>query len=102
MSLAFFVEVEQELVGRLIEVGMLVQDPDGEKVAEARGAIEPPGSSRLEPGETLLLPMVLPLHQAGVGKYGRYSVEIKLNGQPQQESLVFWVLHPEEQAMPPL
>jgi hypothetical protein len=101
VTMAFMLEVEQEHLGSLVEVGVLIKDPDGDAVIEVNGSLQPEGG-RLEHGEVQLLPMVLPLGAGGVQRYGRYSAEITLDGVAQDESLTFWVLHPVEQELPAL
>lgn len=102
VTIAMMLEVEQQHLGSLIEVGVVIKDVDDERIIEARGAVQS-GPGRLERGEMQLVPMAIPLVGGpATEKYGKHTVEFTVNGRYQSLGLTFYVLHPDEKALPSL
>jgi hypothetical protein len=83
------------------EVQIDISNPAG-YVARAMGGLQAPRPSNLEPGERLLAPVVQPLGIIPTGSYGAHVLAISLDAGAASAELQFWVLHPDEQALPPL
>jgi hypothetical protein len=101
MALALLVAVEPDEVGQLHEVHMTVRSPN-QLPAEAMGALQATLPPNIEPGESLMLPFVLALQDVGTEEYGRHVVQVSINGGIVSHELHFWVLRPEELALPSL
>lgn len=58
--------------------------------------------AHLESGELLRAPFAFPLHGAGTDKYGKHLARVSVDKGDAVREIAFWVLHPEEQDLPPL
>lgn len=101
VTLAIVVEVPRENLLLPHELHIRVLAPAGDVVVEAMGGFQINDPGRLEPGESQLVPQVIPLLNAGVQEFGAYRVEISLDSEP-ATAIRFWVLHPEELSIPPI
>ena len=101
VMLAIVAEVPRETLLQPHELHIRVVAPDDEVVVEAMGGFQIHNPGRLEPGESQLVPQIVSLLNAGVKQYGAYRVEISLDSDP-VTTIRFWVLHPEELAIPPI
>lgn len=78
VELAVMIEMRQTELARPHEIEVLVQGEDGQRVAEARGGLQAGGE--VDFGETLLVPIVIPLRNVGLPQRGRFSLEIAIDG----------------------
>jgi hypothetical protein len=102
VALALIVDLPPEVMFDPHEVTVaFVRDDDDEQLSEIKGAFQVGQELRLEPGEHQLVPMVFDLHGAVIERYGAYTFHIAIDLLP-ATALRFWVLHPEEQLLPPL
>ena len=99
VALALLVSFEPEEVDQLHEVHMIVRSPN-QRLAEAMGALQAKLPSKMEPGENVVLPLVMPLHNVGTTEFGRHVVQLSIDGGVAMNELHFWVLHPDELALP--
>jgi hypothetical protein len=83
------------------EIHLVIRSDEGEPVSEVMAGMQIPRSPRLETGEHTLVPLVVPLQQIGVPRYGRYDFQASVD-QGAPVVLQCWVLHPDEQMLPPL
>lgn len=75
--------------------------PDAERLFQIGGEVRYEGGMRLEPGELQAIPIVFPFRDAASLQYGRHDIDLTIDGESVRR-LAVWVLHPEEQALPPL
>lgn len=101
VALALMIELEHETVTLPHEVHVRIHDPQGTVIGEAMGGFQIGDRGRLEAGENQLVPQVIPLHGVGVGQFGSHRIDISVDSEP-GTPLRFWVLHPEEQLIPPI
>ena len=101
VSVAAMLGIEQGRVDETVEISLLLDGPDDERVVEVRVEMEL-GPAPLEPGEVRIAPLVLPLMGVAVPRFGRHIATFTVDGEEQEQALTFWVLHPSEQALPPL
>ena len=83
------------------DVRIALHDPDMGLVVEMAGTVAYGGGARLEAGEEHSIPMVFPLRDAVAARYGRYVIDIGIDGESHRRIDV-WLLHPEEQVLPPI
>lgn len=81
------------------EVRADIWDRNNKSIAQVAGAVQYAGGARLEKGEAHLISLVLPLQPVAVEKYGRHVVRIRVDDGADY-LLPFYVLHPDEQALP--
>ena len=76
-------------VGFTHDVSATVQTEDGEVVVQANGHLEAGAPNPLlEPGESVILPLVINLSNVVIGRPGGYSIEIAVDD-VHQTSLTF-------------
>jgi hypothetical protein len=80
-------------------IRVVVQSADGAEVARldgefgvGAGEVEP-GPTGRQPGESLIVPLALPLRNVGIPEAGKYSVEVLVDNQ-HVESLFFMASPP--------
>lgn len=97
--LALVLEIEQEQLLIPHEVLIDISDPEGHlgRVMAGFQAERPP---RLEPGENVTVPLPVNLQPVMSRVYGEHRLDISLDVSVTC-TLRFWVLHPEEQNLPP-
>ncbi len=99
VSLALTIDVHRTEVGRPHELSVELIDEDGTKIGEIRGAFQvseiPQG---LDVHEQLIVPVVLPL-PFELKAYGRYSIEVAIDGH-HERTLPFRVALPPNQPHP--
>lgn len=78
VELAVVLELRQSELSRPHEIEVIVQGEDGGRVAHVKGGVQAAGD--LEFGETLLVPIILSLRDAGLPREGRYDIEIAVDG----------------------
>jgi hypothetical protein len=98
--LAVVIEATQDELENPHEVHVLIDNVDG-RIGEGMGGFQVPRPDRLEPGEHVLLPSVLDLRLAMTASYGKHTLHISVDSEDERD-LHFWVLHPDELAIPPL
>jgi hypothetical protein len=62
-------------------IRVLVQDDDGQNIAQVDGEFGVAPGPDAQPGEQLAMPMILNLSNVGIPRPGVYSVEILLDSQ---------------------
>ena len=102
MSVAIVVELTQDEADLPHEVHVVVRDPNRNKIAEAMGSIQINArEAKYEANEKVLFPLALPFGPAGTRRRGTHTVDISIDNREHCE-LKFWVLHPDEQTLPPV
>ena len=71
----------------------IVHADSATRVGEASGQFHSGDTSKLGPGEPMLLPLVVPLKGINLPMYGPYDIHVSVNGEPQQ-LLTFRALAP--------
>jgi hypothetical protein len=99
VALATLVAMQPEEMGQLHEIHVAVSSP-ARRIVEGMGALQAALPPNIEPGESVVVPFVLPLHNAGTAEYGRHVVELSIDDGVASSQLTFWVLHPDEMALP--
>jgi hypothetical protein len=99
VALACLVAIDPTEAEQLHEVHMTVSSPNMQ-LGDAMGALQASVPPKIEPGETMLLPIVLPLHNIGTVEYGRHVVRLSFDAGLVSDELQFWVLHPDEMKLP--
>lgn len=81
VSVALLIDVHPSEAGNPHELQLIVQGPDGERLAEVRGGFQlaEPGGD-LEVGESYLMPIALDLRPGNVTQMGSHHVEILMDG----------------------
>ena len=94
VALTVMVELEAIEFGQthLITVKIVHAD-SATRVGEASGQFHSGDTSKLGPGEPMLLPLVVPLKGINLPMYGPYDIHVSVNGEPQQ-LLTFRALAP--------
>ena len=100
VALAVLIDLEPHETGIPHELTIHIFDPDDEKLAEAVAGFES-RNERPEPGEHGMAPIVINMHSASTNRYGRHAIALDLDGR-RGPVLEFWILHPEEQLIPPV
>lgn len=62
----------------------IVHAESASRVGEASGQFHSGETSKLGPGEPMLLPLVVPLKGIALPFYGPYDIHLSVNGEPQQ------------------
>lgn len=103
VALALMIRIPQDVAELRLphEIQVTVLNDAG-MVNQGMGAFQtgelPP---RIEPGESLLVPFVMPVNGVAIFAHGRHWIDVSVdNGEPTH--LEFWVLHPDELAIPPI
>lgn len=79
-----------------------VTGPNAEEIGSGMSGFQAGRPDRLEAGEDVLAPIVFPVPLM-TNVYGRHAIELKIDNEPEgRELCCFWVLHPDEQQIPPL
>jgi hypothetical protein len=102
IQVAVIVSVVAEDFGRPHDISIQIFDPEGMDIAGARGGFIPNDPGRIEVGEAVLLPLVFDFRNYPVTKYGPHELKVTLVGSGTEKTRRFWVLHPEELALPAL
>lgn len=100
IQVAVIVSVEIEDFGRPHDISIQIFDPQGTDIAGARGGFIPNDPGRVESGEAVLFPMVFDFRNYPVVKYGAHDLKVTLVGSGTEKIRRFWVLHPDELALP--
>lgn len=66
-------------LGRPHELQVLIQDQDGQELAEILGGFNV-GTADIDPGESVLVPIPFDLRDVGIPAPGALSVEISIDG----------------------
>jgi len=98
VTLAAMARMDEEELDLPHEVNFHVEH-NGEIVQQGMGGLQVNRPDRLEDGERLLVPLVIPIG-VPITSYGRYAVVVDIEGARQE--VEFWVLHPDEQVLPPI
>lgn len=101
VALAVTIEMEREVEHLPHEIRVEILGPEDQRVGDAVAGIQYGGGARLEPGECHLLAIAIPLQNIGISAYGRHRLIVRVDDDDEREIGV-WVLHPDEQEMPPL
>lgn len=100
VQLALVLDIEPQDLTDPHEVSIDISDPGGfiGRVMAGFQAQVPP---RLEPGENVQVPLPVNLLPLAIRAYGKHTIEISVDGRSTRV-IRLWVLHPEEQLLPPL
>jgi hypothetical protein len=98
---ALVLDLEPEVAAQPHQVRIAIDSSTGQTVAEIVVALQLDQNPRLEAGEHALAPLAVQLQPVVVPDFGRYDMQMQLDDEP-VETLTFWILHPEEQVLPPL
>jgi hypothetical protein len=100
VSVALLVGVPRDVATLPHEVSATLRTREGAVVGQAMGGFQiPEEPPNMEPGEGLLVPIVIPFTLVGVEQFGGYIFDIAVDGESTTE-IEFWVLHPDEQELP--
>ena len=80
-ALALMFELHRQETDRPHELDVQVMGEDGEMVAAVKGGFQAPRHQMLELHEPQMVALVLPLHQVGLPKVGRYQIDIRVDSQ---------------------
>jgi len=80
VSVALLIDVHPSEAGNPHELQLIVQGPDGERLAEVRGGFQLAEAGDLEVGESYLMPIALDLRPGGVTQMGTHHVEVLIDG----------------------
>jgi uncharacterized protein DUF6941 len=97
-SLALLLELHQTEGATQHQLQVLVQGEDGQRVGEVKAAFQM-GTSDVDVGENLLIPIALDLRPARLPVPGSYTVEIVIDG-THQRTIQFKALPRPEQPGP--
>ena len=101
VALAIVVAMEREAEDVVHRIDVKISDHDLATVGSATATLAYNGGARMEPGEEHTIPLVLPLHEVTVNRYGRHDIGVAIDGSF-AAGVVLWVLHPDERELPPL
>lgn len=94
VALTVMVELEAIEFGQTHQITVKIVHADSAtRVGEASGQFHSGDTSKLGPGEPMLLPLVVPLKGINLPMYGPYDIHVSVNGEPQQ-LLTFRALAP--------
>lgn len=99
VTLSLLVELEQDELDVAHELVIDVRGPDDDPVAEARAEFHAPSTDRLEDGEKLTSPVVVPLHAVTTSRFGPHTIKVSIDG-VLANVVDFWVLHVDEMMLP--
>ena len=93
-SVALLLALHPMEFGRPHEIEVLVQDEDGRQIAHVQGGFTA-GTDDVTPGDHLNVPLALDLRNVVIDNYGRFAVNIGIDG-THQAAVTFRVgAHPE-------
>jgi len=78
MMLALMFEVAPDQIVTAREIRIHVETEDGAKLAESIGMLQGVPPTNLDPGEKLMMPIVLDLREVSLPRAGRYQVVMDL------------------------
>lgn len=81
LSVALLVSLESTELGEDHNLQVILQDEDGERLAEANARFRSNPPTLPEPGDRPNLPFAIDLRPGRVPRYGLYSVEIAIDGE---------------------
>lgn len=85
VALTVMVELEATEFGQNHAISVKIMHADSiARVGEAVGQFHSGDTSKLGPGEPMLLPLVVPLKGISLPKHGAYDLHVSVNGEPQQ------------------
>jgi hypothetical protein len=85
VALTVMVELEAIEFGVSHQITVKIVHADSaSRVGEASGQFHSGDTSKLGPGEPMLLPLVVPLKGIALPLYGPYDIHVSVNGEPQQ------------------
>ena len=85
VALTVMVELESTEFGIVHAMQVKIVHPEtASRVGEATGQFQSGDTSRLQPGEPMLLPLVVPLRNITLPHHGPYDIHVSVNGEPQQ------------------
>lgn len=85
------------------EVAIMIRNEE-HVIARVMGAVQGGAGplANIEPGEMLLAPTAVALHDMGTDRYGRHTLSVSIDHGAAERDIHFWVLHPQEQLLPPM
>ena len=101
VDLAVVVTMSQDEHDVAHAIRAIVYGPDMEALLEVGGEVAYSGGGRLEEGEEHSIPIVFPIRELAVARYGRHVIDLAIDDESHRR-LDVWVLHPEELGLPPL
>jgi hypothetical protein len=102
IAFATILSLDRDEGGTPHEVAISIRN-EAHVVAELMGAVQAGAlGANLEAGEVLLAPLAFPLHQVGTDRYGRHTLTMSVDAGAARREVAFWVLHPDEQRLPPI
>ena len=94
VALTVMVELEAIEFGQTHQITVKIVHADSAtRVGEASGQFHSGDTTKLGPGEPMVLPLVVPLKGINLPMYGPYDIHVSVNGEPQQ-LLTFRALAP--------
>lgn len=85
VSLTVMVELEATEFAENHHVAVKVAHAESaQPIGQAVGNFHAGDTSKLSPGEPMLLPLVVPLRNISLPHYGAYDIHVSVNGEPQQ------------------
>ncbi len=85
VSLTVMVELEATEFGESHQITVkIVHAESAQRVGEAVGNFQAGDTSKLGPGEPMLLPLVVPLRNIALPHHGPYDIHVSVNGEVQQ------------------
>ena len=85
VALTVMVELEATEFGQPHQIAVkIVHAESATRVGEAAGQFHSGDTTKLGPGEPMLLPLVVPLKGISLPLFGPYDIHVSVNGEPQQ------------------
>ena len=85
VSLTIMVELEASEFSETHQVTVkIVHAESAQNIGQTLGNFHAGDTSKLGPGEPMLLPLVVQLRSISLPQYGAYDLHVSVNGQPQQ------------------
>ncbi len=101
ISLALILCLEEDELEVPHQIDVRIEGPGG-PLGTATGAFQANRPPRMEAGETLFVPSVVPLHKAATNAYGRHTISFAIDTEPAGPDVDLWVLDQQELQIPPL
>lgn len=101
VTLALVIDVAPEDLRIPHEIEMVVRCGD-DQIARTMGGFQAEPHPRAEPGEHQMAPVIMALSGGLTPRYGHHSITVRLDDGRAERALEFWVLHPDEQLIPPI
>ena len=102
IAFAAILSMTPEELGTPHEMALTIRNEE-HVIAEVMVAIQGGAPMvNIEPGEILLAPAAVPLHGVGTDHYGRHTLSMSIDHGVAERDVHFWVLHPQEQQLPPI